>query len=138
MSEPRLRSLVGSIVLVMVGGACSLERHEVAPPWADAGGDGDEDAPDDAGWPDVSCAEGEQPCFGECVDPWSDPDHCGDCGIACGLHADCLDGECVCGIGFTPCPTGCAHLDNDRLNCGACGRACPEGMTCRRAECGPG
>ncbi|MBI5501171.1 MAG: hypothetical protein HY907_13075 [Deltaproteobacteria bacterium] len=105
---------------------CSLELHEVGLPGAD-----------DGGASDVGCADGELACSGECIDPSRDPDHCGSCGAACGAHASCEDGGCLCGTGFTPCPAGCFRLDNDRLNCGACAHACVTGETCRRGECAP-
>lgn len=36
-------------------------------------------------------------CGGICVDPSSDPNHCGACNNACGPGSSCVDGECRCG-----------------------------------------
>jgi hypothetical protein len=34
-------------------------------------------------------------CGDDCVDPRSDPRHCGGCGRACGSNELCLDGLCI-------------------------------------------
>jgi hypothetical protein len=34
-------------------------------------------------------------CRGECIDPMTDPDHCGMCDNNCVGQQECIDGECI-------------------------------------------
>lgn len=64
-------------------------------------------------------------CGLTCVDLASDPDNCGDCGIACRVHnasAACTDRACS----FTACDPGHHDCDDDLSNgCETPGAACP-------------
>jgi hypothetical protein len=52
------------------------------------------------------CEPGFAACGGRCVDPASDPKHCGGCGLAC-------ESDHVCRLAICSCP-------DDWVNCGAC------------------
>lgn len=101
---------------------------------------GDDAAEPDAAEPDVgpSCAESELACGGRCVDPKSDPAHCGECGKAC------PDGDrCTAGVCELACPPGanacggrtCLDLATDAKNCGACGKTCADTEDCVAGTC---
>jgi hypothetical protein len=58
------------------------------------------------------CKEGFKDCnqfSGTCeTNLRTDPDECGQCGIACGNGESCVNGACTCGNGFFGnCPAGC-------------------------------
>jgi hypothetical protein len=76
-------------------------------------------------------------CGEACVDPASDPAHCGGCGHACALGEVCSSGRCalVCTGGTTDCGGTCRDLTSDRANCGTCGRACAAGEVCVDGAC---
>src|SRR5690606_21658102 len=76
-----------------------------------------------------------------CIDTQSNPNHCGDCGIACGDGETCMDGRCVCatdmgelgagevctadGLGEFCCTDGCVTAQNDpTCECGGPGLFC--------------
>lgn len=72
----------------------------------------------------------------ECVDPRSDPRHCGGCDRACGEGGTCVASECVCSGGRAYCDgTGCVDLTTDASHCGGCGVACTGGATCTGGAC---
>jgi Notch-like protein len=99
------------------------------------------------------CASAEVDCNETCVDPLTDPTHCGasdDCtGSAAGTA--CADGEfCVAGGCATSCPEGRVGCDGrcidpltDEGHCGAstdcagpnAGSACQGGTTCEDGSC---
>ena len=64
-----------------------------------------------------------------CVNPYTDPSHCGACGYACAPGQACIGGGCtapcnagtICGVGPT---AGCVDTANDQFNCGGCGIKC--------------
>lgn len=63
------------------------------------------------------CAAGARRCGGACTDVARDPNHCGDCGKACGAGESCRSGACVVGtdlawtssISHLPCTVGATH-----------------------------
>ena len=71
-----------------------------------------------------------------CVDVTENQEHCGSCGKECPPHADCDDGECVCGDGRRSCDGGCHDLDISTAHCGACNHACES--HCLLGECDAG
>ena len=59
-------------------------------------GDGDPDGdPGDSGDGDGECMLPLSECSGDCVDPNSDPNNCGDCGVEC--PGSCMQGSCTMG-----------------------------------------
>lgn len=70
-------------------------------------------------------------CGAECVDPKTDPDHCGRCDQRT-EGGRCEDGQPACTAPLSACPTGCVDLSQDPLNCGRCGQAVSPGMACVR------
>ena len=124
--------------LILCGlAACSIDRAGLRVDEDAAVRDGNvADAADMSGPPvDGGCTGRELQCGGECVDPLSDPRHCGSCD-ACparaGATSTCTDGACgfACETGFTDCDgdadNGCeANTVSDPLTCGGCGRPCP-------------
>ena len=71
-----------------------------------------------------------------CVTPDIDEDHCGGCNNKCGLHRECVDGECVCEEHYSECEGECVNLYIDAANCGTCGNACSATQTCVNGICG--
>ncbi len=51
----------------------------------------------DSGVVGGDCASGYLLCDGRCIDPDTDPRHCGSCGNACGSGVACIQGECETG-----------------------------------------
>lgn len=106
-----------------------------------------------------ACPGGSSCCAGldgapVCVDPSSDPDHCGVCDHVCseGRGTECRRGFCVCGASQegctgsmrdTCCPGAegseprCRNLDTDPASCGACGAVCDlrRANGCRNGSC---
>src|SRR5205807_2003676 len=73
-----------------------------------------------------------------CVDPLSDPAHCGGCGLACKPGTACEQGSCVCSSPLTDCGVACADLGSDSKHCGACNAACGAGApSCENGACRP-
>ena len=81
------------------------------------------------------CAAHELDCDGECADPESDPEHCGDCFEACQFEnavARCDQGQCdidECVEDYGNCDgdlaTGCeTDLSSTLEHCGQCGVDC--------------
>ena len=83
----------------------------------------------------VQCPEGQVMCGDECVNWLKDDDNCGQCDNACGIHADCSNGECVCVAGFSDCSGQCVDLNTDSANCGMCNNACGAGECCCDSTC---
>jgi hypothetical protein len=82
-----------------------------------------------------ACVEpGHEVCGSACVDPSSDPDHCGSCGARVAPGAVCRDGSSACPDGRTMCDDGCVDLSSDADNCGACGNALADGTRCVGGE----
>ena len=88
--------------------------------------------------PGPECPNGRV-CDGLCVDPTTDPEHCGACGTACGAGASCRGAACVCDQGgLAYCDGNCVDVTSDDRNCGACGAYCngDAGQTCVTGRCG--
>lgn len=87
---------------------------------------------------DAGCGPGLSLCGAVCVSLQSDPQNCGDCGVACGAGKVCSGGTCgaVCDPGLTECSGACVSLSTDPNNCGACAAVCnlPDAL----AGCGVG
>jgi len=107
-----------------------------------------------------ACAPSQRLCGRTCVDPRTDPAHCGACDRRCPTDGGCVDGVCVstpppCGALQQPCCAGSTCAAG--LVCGAgtctapcggagqrcCGTSCDAGFQCSsglcaRATCGLG
>jgi hypothetical protein len=106
-----------------------------------------------AGACEIRCAEGHLACpLGDrgakiCIDPKSNPDHCGACGSACSdNNAEarvCEGGTCHprCISGFGDCDTvqnnGCETPLNTADQCGACGQSCSSQNVARMCSVAP-
>jgi hypothetical protein len=100
-------------------------------------------------------------CGGVCVDPTSDRNNCGGCGIQCGPSEACLNSFCESGFaaqaaaqsasaplsarvcpqspscppGQTFCYPSCVDLSTSPFNCGACGLQCAPAEVCAGGLC---
>jgi hypothetical protein len=83
-----------------------------------------------------SCPPPAIVCEGRCVDPRTDPGHCGQCGTAC-RSGMCAGGLCVCPPGQTPCGAECVDLAKSQVNCGSCGTVCDRLHACWHGQCTP-
>ena len=88
------------------------------------------------------CKKGAIKCDKKCINPGTDPQHCGGCGNTCGPNQACVDGRCQGGSQPDVCPTNrvqcaalCVDLSSDEEHCGACGNACPDPLTCINGRC---
>jgi hypothetical protein len=70
-------------------------------------------------------------CDGSCVDPSSDPNHCGGCGHRVPTGRACAGGVIGCPQGEQPCDGKCVQTDSDPAHCGACNVAAPSGGHCQ-------
>jgi len=88
---------------------------------------------------ETGCGDARQMCGGECVDPESNIDHCGECGNTCPAGGFiCSSGECQCiESEYTNCDGKCLNLQLDSQNCGACGNTCAPGERCEEGQCEP-
>lgn len=92
-----------------------------------------------------TCQQGFVDCNHNVVDgcevnPASDPENCGNCGISCGFLLECVKGYCVCPPGTADCDgskdNGCeTDVTSDKSSCGGCGKACHPGQACTDASC---
>lgn len=100
-------------------------------------------------WDDPSLADRFER---RCVDPATDPAHCGGCNRSCPTGASCVGGACVCGEGRSFCPLDtvpweavdppdavgvCLDLATSQASCGACGAACDGNQRCVDGCCVP-
>lgn len=76
-------------------------------------------------------------CAGACVDPQSDPAHCGRCDTPCAPGERCELGACVVGCepDRTLCRGACVDTTADPEHCGACELACDPGLACQDSAC---
>ena len=86
----------------------------------------------------IACAADQAVCSNTCVDLEEHPDHCGDCGIVCGLGEACDGAECRdgCRNGEIICDRYCVDVSLDEEHCGGCGNACGPGVACVDDNCG--
>jgi len=85
------------------------------------------------------CTGTEIECAGGCVDPGSDPLHCGGCEIACTGIEVCSGGSCTaeCAAGLTECGQACVDTQADERHCGGCDVPCGADETCEVGSCEP-
>src|SRR5580704_2316073 len=75
-----------------------------------------------------NCASGEATCLDQCVNPQTDSDNCGSCGVHCPASAPtCQSASCVC-VSGTQCGGTCVDEQADPNNCGGCGTTCLTGQ----------
>jgi hypothetical protein len=75
-------------------------------------------------------------CDGFCVNIETDPNHCGNCGVACYPGESCSAGSCTqCGGTLAPCGESCVDLQSDHDNCGGCGVLCQNWENCVAGLC---
>jgi len=86
-----------------------------------------------------TCSGSEIDCGGICVDPQSNPSHCGDCNIACAADEVCSGGVCSvdCSAGLTECDQACVDTQTDERHCGGCNAPCDPDETCEAGVCEP-
>lgn len=65
------------------------------------------------------CPGTQRWCDAACTDTSTSNDHCGGCGISCGVGSSCVGGLCTC----------------DTPSCGSCGTTCTPPETCTAAQC---
>lgn len=82
-----------------------------------------------------SCTQGQAYCNESCVDPLTNPLHCGACGVECLEGQQCTGGACTCVPGTTLCGASCVDVQSDSENCGVCGTVCSGGTTCQAGLC---
>lgn len=124
-----MRGFASCLALTVCVALAALSGCDLSPPGGPLCGPGSGAECDDCAG--VTCA-------GECIDPLTDPRHCGGCGKECGGATPyCVGGVCAatCGDGFESCDGRCTSLLTDPKNCGACGNDCgPEGA-CSDGNC---
>ena len=99
-------------------------------------GGGDQGGAAAQGGAPILCDEGQTACpDGACVDLATDPDHCGDCDVACPPEAPCQAGFCICPGDAVACGTECVDTSASPLHCGACDVACGAGADCVDGVC---
>ncbi len=126
-------------LVLVVGGGCA---ESTARPDAGDAADGVEAADDgeldDAAEAEVpGCRPGQIDCGGTCVDPTSDPLHCGACDRPCAAGEVCNEGVCAssCSGGRTNCYGACVDLETDPLHCGSCETPCARNEDCAAGAC---
>ncbi len=161
-----IRALLSSAVLCAFAG-CEIEYVVPMDTGATTTGsstDSETDPTETSG----TCEAPMLACGDACVDPDSDPQHCGECGEDCGpggscVAGDCIDacgdacdrytevcavGTCMCRVGFTACGDTCVDLQTNASFCGECDEdcldepgetyVCETGQCYEDVECSPG
>lgn len=84
--------------------------------------------------PAPPCAQLE--CGDACVDPMTDSQNCGRCGLVCGEGA-CVAGTCTAGCDAPNevCGVLCVDTDTSSAHCGSCDHDCGAGVACVAGEC---
>ena len=84
-----------------------------------------------------ACPPDALECAGECVDPQTDPDHCGGCDVICDRGELCSLGGCktTCDPGTLQCGRSCVDTQSDPNHCGGCDVACGDLEICAAGEC---
>lgn len=92
---------------------------------------------DGGGTDSMGCDDAGLLCDNACVDPLTDPDHCGDCDVVCGAGEACVAGTCssVCSDSLSVCDRSCVDLATDLEHCGQCGEHCDDGGACVAGYC---
>lgn len=87
--------------------------------------------------PDCICGLGQQRCGDFCIDPQTDRNNCGDCGIVCATSDYCAAGVCSprCLPPLTLCSDICVDLLTNDNFCGDCTTACEPVAACLEGEC---
>lgn len=87
----------------------------------------------------VECPPFALVCDDVCVDVQSDPNHCGACGVVCGVDEACRFGFCgpipACDGLLVLCGDTCVELQSDQRNCGWCGAVCQNWERCLAGVC---
>lgn len=94
----------------------------------------------------ASCPAGSVNCGGECVDLYTNNNHCGACSFACSQPPDmgertptntCLNGQCTyfCPPHRSLCFGFCEDLATSTAHCGRCGNACAPNQVCHQGTC---
>jgi hypothetical protein len=87
--------------------------------------------------PKSYCTISRTECGTECVDPLSDPSHCGACYNSCALGLTCNNGVCCAADGHHDnCGGYCTNLQTDMYNCGRCRNICDSAI-CNGGRCAP-
>ncbi len=146
-----------SLASLLLAGCHLLLSHDLPRDGAPA-----EKARLEASSSDGGCPAGQELCAGLCVDPMSDPRHCGRCDVACSASecapGSCEKGSCVgvpkagpCQGGAGQCVAGgccttcvkdgaCMATPDDLTSCGAKGGPCADctqmpGLPCTTRSC---
>jgi hypothetical protein len=88
----------------------------------------------------VECRADRVLCGGACIDPATDPDHCGACDRPCSPGNPCIGSACAadCPAGQTLCPDDrCHDLTTDPTRCGSCFVGCFATEECVQSTCLP-
>lgn len=87
----------------------------------------------------LSCPSGQTFCEAQnvCINPATDPNHCGGCGKACKPGEVCVSGACSlsCPAGQKICGGLCTNLQINPNHCGQCGAVCKSGQICTGGSC---
>jgi hypothetical protein len=93
----------------------------------------------------AGCPPGYLSCGGVCVDPQSNPSHCGYCFNGCSSDAKCVSGSCqtpppVCAPNTTYCSNfgQCLDVNTNPFACGSCYSPCANGERCSGGTCQTG
>ncbi|MCK6511983.1 hypothetical protein L6R29_18735 [Myxococcota bacterium] len=84
---------------------------------------------------EIVCPSAQLRCGRQCVDPQTDPKHCGRCGVACSGGNLCRGGQCRCSDGQIECNSVCVDTATNNLHCGRCTNPCGERKQCSGYQC---